>query len=30
VRILSETDANLMAQYKALLGTEQVTLDHRG
>ncbi len=27
VRILSETRANLVAQYKALLGTEQVTLD---
>lgn len=27
VRILSETRANLIAQYKALLGTEQVTLD---
>ncbi len=26
VRILSETRANLVAQYKALLGTEQVTL----
>ena len=29
VRILSETRANLVAQYKALLGTEQVTLDIR-
>ncbi len=27
VRILSETRANLVAQYKALLGTEQVTLE---
>ncbi len=27
VRILSETRANLVTQYKALLGTEQVTLD---
>ncbi|PKP63997.1 MAG: HslU--HslV peptidase ATPase subunit [Alphaproteobacteria bacterium HGW-Alphaproteobacteria-7] len=27
VRILSETRANLVAQYKALLGTEDVTLD---
>jgi ATP-dependent HslUV protease ATP-binding subunit HslU len=27
VRILSETRANLVAQYKALLGTEEVTLD---
>ncbi|RZK00723.1 MAG: ATP-dependent protease ATPase subunit HslU [Novosphingobium sp.] len=27
VRILSETRANLIAQYKALLATEQVTLD---
>ena len=27
VRILSETRANLVAQYKALLATEQVTLD---
>jgi ATP-dependent HslUV protease ATP-binding subunit HslU len=27
VRILSETRANLVEQYKALLGTEQVTLD---
>ena len=27
VRILSETRANLIAQYKALLGTEKVTLD---
>jgi ATP-dependent HslUV protease ATP-binding subunit HslU len=27
VRILSETRANLVAQYKALLGTESVTLD---
>jgi ATP-dependent HslUV protease ATP-binding subunit HslU len=27
VRILSETRANLVAQYKALLGTEKVTLD---
>ena len=27
VRILSETRANLVAQYRALLGTEQVTLD---
>ncbi|MGB3472665.1 MAG: ATP-dependent protease ATPase subunit HslU [Erythrobacter sp.] len=27
VRILSETRANLVAQYKALLGTENVTLD---
>ncbi len=27
VRILSETKANLVQQYKALLGTEQVTLD---
>jgi ATP-dependent HslUV protease ATP-binding subunit HslU len=27
VRILSETKANLVEQYKALLGTEQVTLD---
>ncbi len=29
VRILSETRANLVAQYKALLGTEGVTLDIR-
>ena len=29
VRILSETRANLVAQYKALLGTEKVTLDIR-
>jgi len=27
VRILSETRANLVAQYRALMGTEQVTLD---
>jgi ATP-dependent HslUV protease ATP-binding subunit HslU len=27
IRILSETRANLVAQYKALLGTEDVTLD---
>jgi ATP-dependent HslUV protease ATP-binding subunit HslU len=27
VRILSETRANLVAQYKALLGTEKVTLE---
>jgi ATP-dependent HslUV protease ATP-binding subunit HslU len=27
VRILSETRANLVAQYKALLGTEEVTLE---
>jgi ATP-dependent HslUV protease ATP-binding subunit HslU len=27
VRILSETRANLVEQYRALLGTEQVTLD---
>jgi ATP-dependent HslUV protease ATP-binding subunit HslU len=27
VRILSETKANLVEQYRALLGTEQVTLD---
>jgi ATP-dependent HslUV protease ATP-binding subunit HslU len=27
VRILSETRANLVAQYKALLGTEQVTIE---
>jgi ATP-dependent HslUV protease ATP-binding subunit HslU len=27
VRILSETRANLIAQYKALLGTEQVTVE---
>jgi ATP-dependent HslUV protease ATP-binding subunit HslU len=27
IRILSETRANLVAQYKALLGTEEVTLD---
>jgi ATP-dependent HslUV protease ATP-binding subunit HslU len=27
VAILSDTRANLVAQYKALLGTEQVTLD---
>jgi ATP-dependent HslUV protease ATP-binding subunit HslU len=27
VRILSETRANLVSQYRALLGTEQVTLD---
>jgi ATP-dependent HslUV protease ATP-binding subunit HslU len=27
VRILSETKANLVEQYKALIGTEQVTLD---
>lgn len=27
VRILSETRANLIAQYKALLGTEKVTID---
>jgi ATP-dependent HslUV protease ATP-binding subunit HslU len=30
VRILSETRANLVAQYKALLGTEKVTLDFTG
>ena len=29
VRILSETRANLVEQYKALIGTEQVTLDIR-
>ncbi|RDC59100.1 ATP-dependent protease ATPase subunit HslU [Alteripontixanthobacter maritimus] len=29
VRILSETRANLVSQYKALLGTEKVTLDIR-
>jgi len=29
VRILAETRANLVAQYKALLGTEDVTLDIR-
>ncbi|WP_086737016.1 ATP-dependent protease ATPase subunit HslU [Erythrobacter colymbi] len=29
VRILSETRANLVAQYKALLGTEQVTLEFK-
>jgi len=27
VRILSETRANLVAQYRALMGTEQVTLE---
>ena len=27
MRILSETRANLVAQYKALLGTEEVTLE---
>ncbi|MET0587847.1 MAG: HslU--HslV peptidase ATPase subunit, partial [Novosphingobium sp.] len=27
IRILSETRANLVEQYKALLGTEKVTLD---
>jgi ATP-dependent HslUV protease ATP-binding subunit HslU len=30
VRILSETRANLVAQYKALLGTEKVTLEFTG